>query len=243
MALVIDVLRASTTICAALASGAKGLYPVGTRAGARALRGALMKEGTGEGIVLGGERGGVKIGGFDLDNSPASYSRAAVGGRTVVFTTTNGTGAALACQKAGAARIVFGCFANLSAVERVARESGLAVHLVCAGSDGAVALEDTIFAGVLVMRLLGKPVLGNAGKPLLGKAGNDWAELAMWAARSMGRTDQERATMAMARAAHAGRLAGLGFGGDLKTCAAVDSIGIVPELNLASGRIVVSGTG
>ena len=99
------------------------------------------------GIILGGERGGLPIPGFDLGNSPAEYTRERVAGKTVVFTTTNGTRAMQRCKQAS--RVLLGAFVNFSAV---CRELGGVeqVVLVCAGTDGHVTREDTLFAGAVV---------------------------------------------------------------------------------------------
>src|ERR1041384_8191351 len=86
LVVVIDVLRATTMIIHALAAGAKAVIPFLEVAGARELAERLPGQ-----AVLGGERGGNRIAGFDLGNSPLEYTPAAVGGKTLVFTTTNGT--------------------------------------------------------------------------------------------------------------------------------------------------------
>ena len=105
----------------------------------------------GENVVLGGERQGVRIEGFDLGNSPTEYSPASVGGRTVVFTTTNGTRAMLRCRQAR--EVLLAAFANRSAVlAALAREQF--VHIVCAGTGGFITREDTLVAGSLVAGLI-----------------------------------------------------------------------------------------
>jgi 2-phosphosulfolactate phosphatase len=141
VAVVIDVLRASTTIIHALANGAKGVVPCETVEEARALA-ARYGAGT---ALLGGERGGARIEGFDLDNSPLRYTPDVVAGTTIVFTTTNGTRALRACS--AAARVLIGAFVNRSALARVLREDGRPVHLVCAGTNGQLTAEDILFAG------------------------------------------------------------------------------------------------
>src|SRR5262249_8185995 len=124
---VIDVLRATTTIIHALASGAREVLPF-------LEIGEAQQKATevGETAVLGGERGGKPIPGFDLGNSPAEYTPDKVRGKTVVFTTTNGTRAMLRCH--AAQRVLVGAFVNFSAVCReVGGEQELA--FVCAGTD------------------------------------------------------------------------------------------------------------
>jgi len=144
---VIDVLRASTTICQALAAGARAVIPCLEVDEARR---TAERFAAGE-VVLGGERQGVRIDGFALGNSPAEYTKATVGGRTVVFSTTNGTKAMHACRLADAVWI--GAFVNFSAVLhrlRAAAGQGRPLHLLCAGTDGRVTGEDVLFAGALV---------------------------------------------------------------------------------------------
>ncbi len=146
-AVVIDVLRASTTIVHALACGAVSVTPCETVEEARRLKVVATDR-----PLLGGERGGQAIDGFDLDNSPARYSREVVGGRRVVFTTTNGTRALLRAQ--AAEHVLVGAFVNLSAIVGRLRCDAAPVHLVCAGSEGQLSLEDVLFAGAVVARLV-----------------------------------------------------------------------------------------
>jgi 2-phosphosulfolactate phosphatase len=146
IAVVIDVLRASTTIITALAHGAARVRPVLTIEEARA-------EAAAAGMMLGGERGGRRIDGFDFGNSPLEYGRSRVDGRSIVITTTNGTAALHAC--AGAAEVLIGAIVNRSAVAAAAhalaiKHGGCDVHLVCAGTDGAVTEEDLLAAGAIL---------------------------------------------------------------------------------------------
>ncbi|MEX0717106.1 MAG: 2-phosphosulfolactate phosphatase, partial [Planctomycetaceae bacterium] len=104
-----------------------------------------------ETILLGGERLGVAIEGFDLDNSPASYSPARVAGRTIVFTTTNGTRAIERARQAD--RILIGAFSNRAALVEALVDEHRPVHFLCAGTDGQVTAEDVLAAGMLVTSL------------------------------------------------------------------------------------------
>ena len=145
MAVVIDVLRASTTASAALTAGVKRLIPFASIDDTRRFAERLAK--SGETPLLGGERGGSKIDGFDLGNSPLEYTAETVGGRTILFTTTNGTRALLGVGNAD--WVAMGCFTNLSAIaDRLAEGSGN-IHLVCAGTNGQVTLEDVLAAGAI----------------------------------------------------------------------------------------------
>ncbi len=107
VAVVVDVLRATTTMSHALANGARDVWPCLEVDDALAIAAALPSETR----LLGGERGGARIDGFDFGNSPGDYTPERVAGRTVVFTTTNGTRALLHCRSA--ARVALGAFVNL----------------------------------------------------------------------------------------------------------------------------------
>lgn len=147
---VIDVLRASTTIVTALASGATEVIPVFEIAEAHE-RASALKIRTGQAPILGGERRGVPIEGFNLGNSPFEYRPEVVGNRPVIITTTNGTQALAVCGEAS--RVLVGAFVNFSATVKQL-DGTLPVHLLCAGTDGKVTREDALFAGAVVEKLL-----------------------------------------------------------------------------------------
>jgi 2-phosphosulfolactate phosphatase len=208
-AVVLDVVRASTTIVAALAGGARAVVPVATPDEARA-RGREWAAGT---VLIGGERGGAPPPGFDCGNSPAEYPPERVRGRTVVFTTTNGTRALLAL--AGARRIAVGGFVNAAAVARWLADEPGDVLLVCAGERGRFCLEDAVCAGRLVSRL--EPA---------GEALTDSAR----AARALWDHYAEDLGAMLADAAWAQALVGQGRGADLPLCVAQDVHDVVPVL-------------
>jgi 2-phosphosulfolactate phosphatase len=226
IAVVIDVLRASTTIITALANGAARVRPVADVAEARRLVAAL-----GPDTLLGGERGGVRIEGFDLGNSPAEYARDRVAGRSIVLTTTNGTAALAACR--GAGEILVGAIVNRSAVAAAVRRLAVAgdggdVHLVCAGTDGTVTAEDVLAAGAIL-----DAALRDEPAAELDAA----AQAALAAFRvAAGAADPEAALGAAFRHSPGGaNLVALGMQADLPLCAALDAIALVPRLDAASG--------
>ena len=141
--LVVDVLRASTTIIAALGHGCAGVVPVAEPAEAQRRARAI-----GAGALVAGERKGLIIDGFDLGNSPLEMTTERVGGKTLVFTTSNGTRALLAAQAAAAVGVA--ALVNLSASAAWAHGGGRDVTVVCAGERGDVSLEDTVCAGLLI---------------------------------------------------------------------------------------------
>ncbi|MHB1035356.1 MAG: 2-phosphosulfolactate phosphatase [Pirellulales bacterium] len=224
---VIDVLRASTTIACALAAGAVEVIPCLEVEDARRVA-AGLPPGT---FVLGGERGGRPIEGFDLGNSPGEYTPESVGGRTVVFTTTNGTKALMRCRLAK--RVLVGSLVNRSAVCEALAEVER-VHLVCAGTRGRITRDDVLAAGAIVEGL----VETGGGRWEL----NDEARVAGDCFQFSVFSFQSRAlgpVLAQAlRATQGGRdLVEIGLGRDIDVAARVDSCPVVPELDLESFRL------
>jgi 2-phosphosulfolactate phosphatase len=146
--LVVDVLRASTSIVAALASGCAAVVPVADADEARR-RAAALPAGS---ALVAGERRGEPLAGFDLGNSPLEFTAARVSGRTVLLTTSNGTRALLAVRRAPAVAVAG--LVNLSAAAAWAAKEARDVVVVCAGERGRVSLEDHVCAGLLAERLL-----------------------------------------------------------------------------------------
>ncbi len=142
--IVIDVIRATSTICQALAAGYERVFCTAEVDDARSLRDEI-----GEG-VLGGERNAVRIPGFDLGNSPREYLEPAA--RTLVLSTTNGTRAVVAAAER-CERVIVASLLNLSAVVETARGEGEDILVVCAGVQGALALDDAYVAGRIVQEL------------------------------------------------------------------------------------------
>jgi 2-phosphosulfolactate phosphatase len=205
--LVIDVLRASTCIVTALANGCEAIVPVSSPEEARRQAAALPNS------LIAGERRGEPLAGFDLGNSPLEFTPARVGGRTVVFTTSNGTRALVAVRAAAAVAVA--AFVNASAAAAWAVAQGRNVLVACAGERGAVSLEDHVCAGLLVERVHtaapGMSITPAGAEALaLGKRyGKDVARLAVdstWARH----------------------LAASGRGADVTACLALDTTTLVP---------------
>ena len=142
--IVVDVIRATSTICQALAAGYRRVLCTAEIEEARAVR-AELQEG-----VLGGERENVVIDGFDLGNSPREYLEPRA--ETLVLTTTNGT-RAIVSAAARCERVFVASLLNLAAVTEAAREAGEDVVVVCAGVQGTLALDDAFVAGRIVESL------------------------------------------------------------------------------------------
>ena len=140
--IVFDILRATSSMVTALAHGAAEILPVKTIEEALELKGQMPD------ALLGGERHGERIKGFDLGNNPFEY--AALAGRRVISTTTNGTVALRACECAQ--RVLVGALLNLAALrDEIARARPGHLLLVCAGTFETFALEDALAAGLLAM--------------------------------------------------------------------------------------------
>jgi 2-phosphosulfolactate phosphatase len=214
---IIDVLRASTTIVTALAHGARAVIPVEDVATAR----KLAHEMNGAGVLLGGERGGELIEGFDLDNSPCNYTRQMVDGKHVIFTTSHGTRAI--AWSAAAPRVLIASFANLSSVVRSLANTGDDVHLVCSGTDHHPSIEDSLCASEIAGRIwqrTGTPTWRDDTALML---------LELYH-RGVGRDESERLSL-LASGRGGQRLTRLGMDRDIAYAARMDRFDMVPWLH------------
>lgn len=227
---VIDLLRASTTVCHALAAGAREVVPFQeVDAVLAAAQGCLRSE-----VLLGGERGGKIIPGFDLGNSPCEYTPEVVFGKRVLFTTTNGTRAIHHARLA--ARVVMGCVANLAALADSLADEPV-VHLLCAGTGGHVAREDQLAAGAIAATFCSdrEYELNEAARSVLG----EWQELVNTAA-ALGRLTSEQLAVELRTTTGGKNLLAIGQDDDLVVCAEIDSRAVVPELDRAAGCLKLS---
>ncbi|MBI1886700.1 MAG: 2-phosphosulfolactate phosphatase [Chloroflexi bacterium] len=213
---VVDVLRASSTIVTLFARGAGRVLPAASIEEARRLKEELPD------YLLCGELDGPAPEGFDYGNSPSEFAEVELSGRDAILATANGT--RILNELAEAPLVLVGAFLNRSAVARAAVEAargqGLDVTIVCSGaySGTTFALEDALGAGAIVdaaLRLLSAP------EP------TDAARFALYAfrARALDLSD------ALASAAHARGLAAIGLGDDVPYCARVDVFSVVPRLS------------
>lgn len=210
---VIDVVRATTTIIEALANGARAIYPTSTTEEAVKLAASLGREDT----LLCGERKAHKIEGFDLGNSPLEFSAEVVHDKKLVMSTTNATRALTAGQ--GATRILPCAFTNLRAVAAaVSVDEWLVV--ICAGQGDQFGLDDALCAGHLVQRIM-KADGGDVAYQL-----NDAAQ----AARALAGFRKPTRKFLSATAAGAA-LVEIGLGDDLDICADVDRHDVVAEMS------------
>ena len=209
---VIDVLRASTVVAVALANGARAVVPVESSDEVITRSKSFDRSE----VQMAGERKMNPIPGFDFGNSPREFTREAVEGKTVLFTTSNGTATFLAVQ--GARDVVVASFVNFSAVltmMRTAVRAGTDVAIVCAGRDKEFALEDAGCAGRYVRQLVTRSPEVEV---------NDGARASELIAKRYG----DRIDQLFAESAHGRALADAGYAEDLVMCAQIDSHPIIP---------------
>jgi len=144
LVVVIDVLRASSTIVTALANGCNGFIPIFSPDQAKKKAQQFEKER----LLLGGEREGIKIEGFDLGNSPREYKGEVVKDKTIIFSTINGVKTLEMVKNAH--RIIIGSFLNLHAVGNYCANYQGDILIICAGNEGKYSLEDAACAGMLI---------------------------------------------------------------------------------------------
>lgn len=218
-AIVIDVLRATSVIVSALENGASAVVPFKTIEEAKRYAASAKKP-----AILGGERGALKIDGFDCGNSPLEYTRTRVADREVVLTTTNGTQAVENARCAD--RVFILCMRNIGAVaEKIAGEDRNAV-VVCSGTDGKFSGDDALCAGIFLDRLCAKIDIGLDDA---GRFARDFYR--------MSRTNGIEARDLLKGCLHLERLRARGFEADLDYCLAIDATDVVPVYR--NGRIVV----
>lgn len=212
LVLVIDVLRASTTIAVALSNDARAVIPFESAGEAITSSKSLERQD----VLLAGERRMLAIEGFDLGNSPREFTREAVDGKTILLTTTNGTSALLGAQ--GASDLVVGAYVNFApvlAMLRAAARAGTDIAIVCAGRERQFALEDATCAGRYVRGVARRGIA-----PVL----NDAAHAALLLEKRYG----DDLIGLFHDSGHGRALAEAGFGDDLAVCAAVDEYPVVP---------------
>jgi len=207
---VIDVLRATSTIVQAITNGCERVITVDTIEQAKATLHAL-KSGR---VILGGERGGKKIEGFDLGNSPGEYTGDIVTGATIVMTTTNGTITINACQ--GARQVLIGAFLNLPAIVRHLTQSHYdSVVFAASGKGDRPALDDSVCAGMMVQHML-----DHCQEAKL----SDSSEIA----RCLYLRYQGRIIEALKESASGRALIKIGYEADIEHCAVVGTLHAIP---------------
>jgi 2-phosphosulfolactate phosphatase len=202
---VIDIFRATTSICYGIENGADAIIPVSQVEECAAYHGA--------GYLLAAERDGEVVQGFDFGNSPFAYTPEKVAGKTVVLTTTNGTHAIQLSRSAK--RIVIGSFLNLSSLSDWLKEEHENILLVCAGWKNNFNLEDTIFAGAVVNKL-------KDNQYILDDSSIAAEDLYLLAKDDLGKF--------LSKSSHSDRLKKLGIEEDIAFCLRVDETSAIPVL-------------
>ena len=220
IAVVVDVLRSCTTICAALAAGAKEIIPAESISSAIQLASNLSKDT----ILLCGEREGKLIEGFHLANSPLEYRPEIVKNKTLVFGSTNGSPAVVKTRLAR--RTLIGSLVNLSCIVDSLAAASDPIHIICAGKLGQFALEDAVCAGYLLSELRWR----GAGKLEL----SDGATAALILFEKFKNSLDEL----VAQSRHGRYLAGIGMEADLPVCADVNRIPVLPVYKDGKIRLV-----
>ena len=215
-AVVIDVLRATTTIAWSLQNGAEAIQAFADLADLEAAAAAWPEQMR----LRAGERGGKRVDGYDLGNSPLAVTPELVGGKRIFMSTTNGTRSLEAVKPVPL--LMTACLPNRTAVARRLVERGVArVWIVGSGWEGDYSLEDSLAAGAVISAAMELAVSPHVGV----STGNDeaLAALALW---QQWRHDTETCLRA---ASHGQRLIGIGnHDDDFACCAALDSLTIVP---------------
>ncbi len=210
-AVVVDVLRATTSIVTALMNGSGPILPVATAGEAFELREKQR-------WLLAGERDGIMIEGFDFGNSPLEFTRERVEGRSLVFCTSNGTKSVLKASVAD--EVVAASFLNAASVVEHLKRSGRDAIILCAGTLGKPSLEDTVCGGMIVHRLNRRPSAAAS------EAKETYLEY------------RDNILACLRESFHGKHLINIGFEKDLEYAARTDITKVVPVLD-EEGRLVL----
>jgi 2-phosphosulfolactate phosphatase len=205
LVVIVDILRATSSICAAIHNGVKSLIPVATVEEAR-----NMKE---KGYMVASERDGYVLDFADFGNSPFNFTPEKVQGKEIVYSTTNGTRCIHMASHSKA--VVIGSFLNISSLSEWLIAQNAPVLIFCASWKDRFSLEDTVFAGALAERLL------NSGK-YESICDGVTAAIDLW---TMARTDLFRYIQ---KSAQKGRLASKGLDDCIEYCLTPDQTTVVP---------------
>jgi 2-phosphosulfolactate phosphatase len=205
---IIDIFRATSSICYGIENGAEAIIPVSQ------VEECLAYQEKHPDYLLAAERNGEVVDGFDFGNSPFSYTKEKVNGKTVVLTTTNGTQALHLSRSAK--KIIVGSFLNLTSVCNWLKEQNENILLVCAGWKNNFNLEDTLFAGAVVNQLK--------------HSGFELDDAAI-AANDLFETGKGDIPAYLAKTSHSERLKKLGIEEDIAFCLKVDLTTAIPVLD------------
>jgi len=205
---IVDIFRATSSICYGIENGADAIIPVAEVEECIAYRDKETH------FLLAAERNGEVVAGFDFGNSPFSYTKEKVGGKTVVLTTTNGTNALHLSRSAK--KIVIGSFLNLTSLCNWLKTQNENVLLVCAGWKNNFNLEDTLFSGAVVDQL---------------KSGDFKTDDAAIASNDLYQLAKNDLNAYLEKTSHSERLKKLGIEADIAFCLSVDITTAIPILH------------
>lgn len=209
---IVDILRATSCITTGLAHGVRSITPYESLEECKS-----MKQ---KGYYIAGERGGRKVNGFDIGNSPYSYMEPHLKDQKIAITTTNGT---IAIEKSNdAEKIIIGAFLNLAAVVNYLRTQGNDVVILCAGWKGHINLEDTMFAGALALTL---------------ESEFHYTDDAVLLAKALYKEMKGSMLHAIQNASHVKRLKKFNVNKDVEFCLTPNRYDVVPVLK--NGEIVI----
>lgn len=204
---IVDIFRATSSICYGIENGAEAIIPVAEVDECLAYR---DKE---TGFLLAAERNGEVVAGFDFGNSPFCYTKDKVAGKTIVLTTTNGTQALHLSRSAK--KVVIGSFLNVTALCDWLKIQEENILLLCAGWKNNFNLEDTLFAGAVVDQL---------------KSGHYKTDDPAIAADDLYQQGKLDLNAYLAKTSHSERLKKLGIEADIAFCLNVDITTAIPVL-------------
>jgi 2-phosphosulfolactate phosphatase len=205
---IIDIFRATSSICYGIENGAAAIIPVAEVEECETYRLAEPS------YLVAAERDGKVVDGFDFGNSPFSYTAEKVAGKTIVLTTTNGTQALHLSRKAK--KIVIGSFLNLTALSNWLKTQNENILLVCAGWKNNFNLEDTLFAGAVVEQL---------------KTSGYKLDDAAIAANDLYQAGKHDINLYLKKTSHSERLKKLGIEKDIEFCLQIDIATAIPVLD------------
>ena len=212
IAVVIDVLRASTSIITALKNGCQGIIPISEVEDAK----ELAKNFPSDSVLLGGERNEMLVPGFDLSNSPLEYTLDRVNSKRIIFTSTNGSRLFNDARQAEICSV--GAFVNITRLSDYIIKTGLDLVVLCAGKLGSFGLEDVVCGGMIIEK-----IINENSKPL---HLNDGAI----ASRILYSYYANNIFDMLFQSSHGKRLIEIGQEKDLDICSSVDSIPTIPVL-------------
>lgn len=210
---VVDIFRATTTMCAALKNGVKSIIPVASIDGAQEYKN--------KGYLVGAERNVKRCDFADFGNSPFDYTTDKVKDKEIVFTTTNGTQAIEMASDSDI--LILGAFSNISAIADFCAAKQKDVLILCAGWNNRFNIEDTLFAGALAQRLLDKNYTSSSDAVQI--------TLSMW------KEAQPDIKTYINRTEHIKRLEANNLQDSAEYCLTDDTVNLVPIYDKATGKI------